>query len=97
MLPTTAFVGSSTSSDEQQGPTSFSVVAQQLAELESKLLSANKHIAQLELGLDVCAAEQQAVQQAAGMLQEQQAAAWAELLQEVQQLHVNKQLSDVAR
>jgi hypothetical protein len=61
------------------------------------LLSANKHIDLLELGLDVCAAEQQAVQQAAGMLQEQQAAAWAELLQEVQQLHVNKQLSDVAR
>jgi hypothetical protein len=37
------------------------------------------------------------VQQAAGMLQEQQVAAWAELLQEVQQLHVDKQLSDVAR
>lgn len=73
------------------------MVAQQLALLESKVLSANSHITRLELELDVCAAEQQAVQQAAGMLQEQQVAAWAELLQEVQQLHDNKQLSDSAR
>lgn len=87
----------SSSSDQQQRPAAFSAVAQQLADLESKVLSANNHITRLELELDVRAAEQQAVQQAAGVMKEQQTAAWDAVLQAVQQLHGTKQLTDMAR
>lgn len=87
----------STNSDQQLRPLASSLALQQLADLESKVLSANNHITRLELELDVCAAERQVVQQAAGVLQEQQVAAWDALLQEVQSLHDAKQLSDSAR
>jgi hypothetical protein len=69
----------------------------QLADLETKLLSATNHITRLELQLDVCSAEQQALEQAAAVLQEQQATAWEELLKEMEQLHADKHLSDTAR
>jgi hypothetical protein len=81
------------SSDQQ--PTALCEVAQ-LADLGTKLLSATNHITRLELQLDVCGAEQQALEQAAAVLQEQQATAWGQLLQEMGQLHADKHLSDTA-
>jgi hypothetical protein len=97
LLALSSCADASTSSDQLPRPLNSSLAVQQLADLESKVLSANNHITRLELELDVCAAEQQAVQQAAGVLQEHQVAAWDALLQEVQALHDAGQLTDSAR
>lgn len=82
------------SSDQQ--PTALCEVPQ-LADLETRLLSATNHITRLELQLDMCGAEQQALEQAAAVLQEQQATAWGKLLQEMKHLHADKHLSDTVR
>lgn len=85
------------SADVQQRPAAFSEVAQQMADLESKVVSANNHITRLELQLDVCAAEQHAVEQAAAVQSQQFAAGWKVLAQEVDRMHGDKQLPDSAR
>lgn len=84
------------STDLQRQP-GFSEVAQQLADLEAKVVSANNHITRLELQLDVCAVEQHAVEQAAAVQVQQCEAAWKALAQVVDRLHSDKQLSDAAR
>lgn len=80
-----------------QRPHAAPKAAQQLAELESKVAAADTHITRLQLELDICGAEQQAAEQAASVKREQQAAAWEELLQVVEQLHSTQQLTDAAR
>lgn len=83
--------------DQQARPAGVGLVVQQMADLQAQVTSANIHTTRLELQLDVCAAEQQALEQAAAVLQQQQAAAWEHLAQEVGQLQASKQLTDTAR
>lgn len=92
----TAFADAAQSSD-QFSAASGQQQQQQVAGLEAKLTAANQHITRLQLQLDVCSAEQQAVEQAAAVLREQAAGGWELLLQEVEALHSRQQLSDTAR